>query len=428
MPMVDSAPQKIEWLYTYANADVIIPYTEWAKKILSQECGSSITLYPKVANAGIDPKEFYPTENKKELKESVFGFDADIVGCVMRNQKRKLFHDTMVAFKNYLNILVEKHDVEKYNRTYLYLHTSFPEANGWDLPALLIECGLLDKVYFSYICRACGNCFPSKFKDSITLCPKCKQNAAFFPGVTHGYQTSDLNKVYNLFDILLQNAIAEGFGIPQLEAASCGVPIASVDYNAMSEVVDNLGGFKIPVQRSFRELETNANRVYPDNDYITTIIYDFFNEMSESDKKQLSNKTREACISKYTWDHVYEVWKECCDNICAYGAKKMSWEKDRDFLTNYKDIKVPPGLNPKEFVDYICKNVLCEPNFAKTSLAQCLIRDLYSNLVARNSLLQTFDYKKVTEVLESHLSNKITCGEILDTIDNAQEDFLLCHQ
>lgn len=64
MPMVDSAPQKIEWLYTYANADAIIPYTEWAKRVLDLECGSSIKLYPKTANAGIDPNKFFPMENK----------------------------------------------------------------------------------------------------------------------------------------------------------------------------------------------------------------------------------------------------------------------------------------------------------------------------------------------------------------------------
>lgn len=241
----------------------------------------------------------------------------------MRNQKRKLFHDTMVAFKNYLNILLENNNIEKYNKTCLYLHTSFPEANGWDLPAILIELGLLNKVYFSYICRSCNHCFASKFKDSITVCPKCQNHSALFPGVSYGFKTEELNKVYNTFDIMIQNAIAEGFGIPQLEAAACGVPFASVDYSAMSEISDNLAGFKIPVQRFFRELETNADRAYPDNDFITKLLYAFFNTASESEKNKLSIQTRENCINRYTWDHAYEVWKGCCDEVIQRGAQKI---------------------------------------------------------------------------------------------------------
>lgn len=429
MPMVDSAPQKIDWLYTFANADLVIPYTQWAKKTLSSQCGRSINLYDNPANAGINPKDFYPIENKTDHKKFVLGFDCDIVGCVMRNQKRKLFADTMLAFRKYLDILVSKQDVEKFNKTYLYLHTSFPEANGWDLTALLVEYGLLDKVYFTYICRSCDYCFPSKFKDAIVFCPKCHKKSAFFPNVSHGVKTKDLNSIYNLFDLFLQNAIAEGFGIPQLEAASCGVPFASVDYSAMSEIVDNLQGFKIPVQRSFREMETNAERVYPDNEYVTNLIYKFFNDTTDSEKIELSEKTRKACVDTYTWDKVYSVWKECCDNIYELSSKsKLSWEKDKNLITNHDQIKVPQGLNPREFVSYICKNVLLEPNFINTSTAQCLIRDLSANLVAKGGLLQTFDYKKAIDILESYLNNKITCNEIINSIDETQEDFLLCHQ
>lgn len=429
MPMVDSAPQKIDWLYTFANADVVIPYTKWAKNTLSNQCGRLINLYPKTANAGINPEDFYPVKNKADHKKSILGFDCDIIGCVMRNQKRKLFADTMLAFRKYLDILVEKQDIDKFNRTYLYLHTSFPEANGWDLTALLIEYGLLDKVYFTYICRSCDNYFASKFKDAIVFCPKCHKKTAFFPNVSHGVKTTDLNKVYNLFDLFIQNAIAEGFGIPQLESASCGVPFASVDYSAMSEIVDNLGGFKIPVQRSFREMETNAERVYPDNEYITQLIYRFFIDTTDSEKLQMSENIRKSCLNHYTWDNVYSVWKECCDNITELSSRpKLSWEKDKNLITNHDQIKVPPNLNPREFISYICKNILLEPNFMNTSTAQCLIRDLSSNLVARGGLLQTFDYKKATDILESYLNNKIMCNEIINSIDKTQEDFLLCHQ
>lgn len=428
MPMVDSAPQKNDWLYTFANADLVIPYTKWAYKVLMNECGDNINLYDKPANAGINPEEFYPIENKTLHKISMLGFDADIVGCVMRNQKRKLFADTMISFKNYLIRLIEKGDINKFNKTFLYLHTSFPEANGWDIPALLLEHNLLDKVYFTYLCRSCGHCFPSKFKNAITLCPKCHQNKALLPNVAVGIESKDLNRIYNLFDLFIQNAIAEGFGIPQLESAACGVPFASVDYGAMSEVAENLMGFKIPVMRTFRELETNADRVYPDNNYVTQLMYDFFNTMSNEHKFTLSQNTRNLCVSKYTWDNVYAIWRECCDLVTSNSTNKLSWEKDKYLKTNHANIKVPPGLNPKEFVKYICDNILCEPQFTKTALGKSMIKDLHSNLIAGNSMLQTFDYNKAVQVLEMHLNNKLVCSELLNSPEKLQEDFLLCNQ
>lgn len=435
MPMVDSAPQKLEWLYTFANADIVIPYTEWAKKTLIKECGSRINLYHQPANAGINPDEFYPIENKAEHKKSILGFDADIVGCVMRNQKRKLFADTMHSFRMYLDKLISDNNIEKFNKTYLYLHTTFPEANGWDFPALLMEYDLLDKVYFSYICKSCGHYFPSKFKNSLTVCPKCKTQSAFFPNVSAGITSEDLNKIYNLFDLFIQNAIAEGFGIPQLEAAACGIPFASVDYSAMTEVAENLSGFKIPVQRKFRELETNADRVYPDNDYVAQLMYDFFNTMSDEHKQNLSNKTRNSCINKYTWDNVYKVWKDCCDSLYQpqladsqiITSKKLSWQNNA-LHTNHESMKVPPGLNPKEFIQYICDNILREPRLYNSSLIQMLIKDLSSRFIAKSGLLQTFDHQKAVEVLETHLNNKITCSQILNSIDQNTEDFLICHQ
>ena len=105
MPTVDSAPQRPEWLYTFANADVVVPYTDWARKVLSSSCGSHINLFPKIANAGINPNEFFPLENKIQHKSTFFGPNKNIIGVVMRNQKRKLFADLFEIFRTYLDKL-----------------------------------------------------------------------------------------------------------------------------------------------------------------------------------------------------------------------------------------------------------------------------------------------------------------------------------
>jgi hypothetical protein len=145
MPTTDSAPPKIEWLYTFANADIVVPYTRWAKDVLTAYSKNTINLFPKIANAGINGNEFFPMPNKKEHKIKYFGQDFSVTGLVMRNQKRKLFADMLLAYKKYLELLKSSKQDELYQRSILYFHTSFPEDNGWDIPALLVEFELFSR-------------------------------------------------------------------------------------------------------------------------------------------------------------------------------------------------------------------------------------------------------------------------------------------
>ena len=422
MPATDSAPPKNEWLYTYSNADVVIPYTDWAKSVLSTYGGKNINLFPKIANAGINPDEFYPVDDKTSHKVKFFGKDVSIVGTVMRNQKRKLFPDMMLAYKKYLD-KIQTSNPELYNKSYLYLHTSYPEDAGWDLPSLLLEYGLLDKTYFTYICRQCKDFFPSKFQTPIKECPYCQKGVATISNPSVGVNTEQLNKIYNFFDIFVQYAICEGFGMPQVEAAACGIPIASVDYSAMTEVVEKLDGYKIPVNRVFRELETNADRVYPDNGFTTKLFYDFFVNTSDDTKLEKSKNTREKCISYYTWDNVYAVWEECFNNIDVNS--KQSWLTAPTEHISHKNNKVPKNLTNTEFVEFICHNIINEPDILNTAIVQCLIRDLTNGIIVKEGSIMPIDRNQAIQVLEGYLNNKISC-EKMRTQPSAitKEDFI----
>jgi len=422
MPATDSAPPKVEWLYTYNNADMVVPYTNWAKKVLSEHCGKNIKLFPKIANAGINPDEFYPIENKTQHKINFFGQDISVVGVVMRNQKRKLFPDIMMAYKKYLE-KIKHSNPELYNKSYLYLHTSYPEESGWDLPSLLLEYGILDKTYFSYVCRGCKEFFPSKFQGPIQPCKICNKGSATIAGSSVGIDTKQLNSVYNFFDLFVQYAICEGFGMPQVEAAACGVPIVSVDYSAMTEIVDRLQGYKIPVKRTFRELETNADRVYPDIDYTTEVFYDFFVNASLEFRQKQSQKTRDLCVSYYTWDNVYSVWEECFNSVDINS--KISWDSKHTISTHHKTNIVPKELRNTQFVEYICHNIINNPDLLKTAAIQCLIRDLSNGIVAKNGNITSITKNQAIQVLEGYLNDQVNCDKMrLDPKTINKEDFI----
>lgn len=422
MPATDSAPPKTEWLYTYKNADVVMPYTKWAYKVLSNYCGNNINLFDKPANAGVNPQDFYPIENKQHHKIKYFGKDLSIVGSVMRNQKRKLFPDLMVAYRQYLNKLKDNNP-DLYEKSYLYLHTSYPEDSSWDIPGLLLEYGLLDKTYFTYICRQCKEFFPSKFQGPIQSCKKCSNGTSTISSPSFGINTEQLNEIYNFFDFFVQYAICEGFGIPQIEAASCGVPFASVDYSAMTEIVETLNGTKIPVKRMFRELETNADRAYPDIDATTDILYDFFINQSNESRMDRSRDVRNRCIENYTWDKVYSVWEECFNSIDVNNKK--SWLSPISDETGHKNTKVPKDLSDSDFIKYICTYVLDSPEIIDTAIVQCLIRDLSNGIVASNGSITPINRNQAVKILENYLNNKINCNKMrLDPKTILKEDFI----
>lgn len=63
-----------------------------------------------------------------------------------------------------------------------------------------------------------------------------------------GLSDESLNVLYNAADIYVSPTMAEGFGLCEAEALSCGVPVVVTDYSACPEVVGP-GGSLVPVER-----------------------------------------------------------------------------------------------------------------------------------------------------------------------------------
>ena len=289
MPTVDSSPQKEEWLHMFSKCDGLLAYSEFGKKTIEKETNNRLKVYG-CAYPAINSDIFNMVTNKKEHKRK-FGLDQDsfIVGTVMRNQKRKMFPELMKSFKKFLEIA----NPEISNKSFLYLHTSHPEKHGWNLTSLINEYGLGSKVICTYICRNCKNFFVSHYRDSITTCKYCNRYSALLPGVTSGIEHNDLYNIYNLMDLYVQYAICEGFGMPQLEAASCGVPIASINYSAMEDVIAACDGYPIPPILE-REMETNADRSKSNNEELTKIIL----QHSMLSEKELESKRKNTISEK----------------------------------------------------------------------------------------------------------------------------------
>ena len=216
MPTVDAEPQNEQWLSTYAAADVILTYQDWSGDVLVKETGGNIN-WQGSASPAADPC-FQPLNDRSEIKESLgLGPDINIIGTVMRNQRRKLYPDLFQSFRYYLDVTGDKN-------TILYCHTSYPDR-GWDIPYLIMKYGLSSKIYFTYVCGTCGLSYGCTFQDAKTVCPRCNGTETGLANVKRGVTPEGLAAIMNMFDVYIQYANSEGFGIPMVEAAACGVPV-----------------------------------------------------------------------------------------------------------------------------------------------------------------------------------------------------------
>ena len=196
----------------------------------------------------------------------------------MRNQRRKLYPDLFKSFK----LLLDKvDDPENY---FLYCHTSYPDM-GWDIPELLNEHGLADKVYFTYVCQHERKPYAAKFAGVPSYSPFTKKNTGVFPSVQLGLSYEELAQVMNCFDLYVQYANSEGFGLPQVEAAAVGVPVASVNYSAMETVIEKLEGIKLDPIGYYKELETGCERAVPNNELTANLMMEFLTKPFLKDRK-----------------------------------------------------------------------------------------------------------------------------------------------
>tara|TARA_Y100001963_G_scaffold159549_1_gene263707 strand:+ start:6168 stop:7832 length:1665 start_codon:yes stop_codon:yes gene_type:complete len=409
MPTVDSAPQRPDWIDVFASADGVFTYSDWSGNVLKKESGGAISPVG-TASPGVDIEVFKPVANKSAHKEQsgLLG-DIKIIGTVMRNQKRKLFPDLFQAFRKFLDQCEQQGKTELAKKTFLYLHTSYPDV-GWDIPILLKEFGLGNKVLFTYLCKQTGQCFPSFFQGASMVSPFTKQHTAVFPSVVQGISEQQLRNIMCLFDVYVQYSICEGFGMPQVEAAACGVPVMSVDYSAMEDVVRNLNGQPIKVKRLFRELETGAYRAMPDNDDLAQSLLAFFSS-PEPIRQRKGFKAREAAVNNYTWDHTAKAWENYFDSV-ELRKLQGQWNSSPRFVN--EKAEVPENImNHKDFVEIALQQIL--NGRMKTHQKSEMIRDLNYGARFTGKSWVPFSRENVLKTMKILANNineceKVRCG------------------
>ena len=366
MPTVDAAPQNPQWINTYNSADSVFAYSEFGRDTMMSQCDD--LKFVDIASPAAN-QVFAPVSDKKAHKESMgLSGDSVIIGTVMRNQKRKLYPDLLASFRKILNSTDQ-------DNVYLYCHTYYPDV-GWDLPELIQKYGLASRVIVTYKCRNCGNKCVDFFQNSVQSCQKCKGFTSQVVGINNPIDETELSQIYNLFDVYVQYANSEGFGMPQLEAAHCGLPVISTYYSAMQSVIDNIKGYGVKPLSFYTECETGCNRAVPNNESFVKLIL----EMLEQQKRnpnfliEEGERIRQNAIQHYTWDKAADAWAKRFHEIELKDLSE-TWLSPPKIIE--PKTQFPQGLtNPIEITNFLFQHVLCRPEWIGNHVWRRMLKDL----------------------------------------------------
>lgn len=426
MPTIDSYPQQESWLNTYIDADAIFTYSDWAKNVLALQTNNKIN-YIDTTSPGIDT-DIFLSLNKTDCRQK-WGIPEDIflVGSVMRNQKRKLIPELIKTVRSIIDHLVDiKHPLA--NKIFLYLHTGYPDYAGWNIPNILKEYRMLNRTLLTYVCKACRHVFADVYSGIHRVCPKCKNKSCSMPSVNHGISENDLVALYNTFDFYVQYSICEGFGMPQVEAAACGIPLATVNYSAMEDIVNKLDAQPIRVSTFFKELETQAIRAYPDNEDLKNIIINFIN-LPQPIKSVKAQKIRSLCNQHYNWDNIYSKWETYL--LSLYNQKQ---EKTFDPYDMIKNMQTKPLLDLEvikqsrgsiyDKISHIYTHYL--DNIDQSNSYEML--NMVNKLITKNSIgdhqVSSYDWEDAVQQFNTMINNHNTIINFVKDNTAIEEDFI----
>jgi hypothetical protein len=176
----------------------------------------------------------------------------------------------------------------------------------------------------------------------------------------------------------------------------------------MEDVIEWTKGYPIKIQKMYRELETNAERVFPDNDHLVeTMIHHLM--LSTEEKANKSAEVRQATIERYDWDDCAKVWM---DYIDTYTPKKLQGKWNAPpHLFNIPS-NMPENLSNDQFVEFLYSNVLNEPENTYGYEATKLVRDLNIGAVVDHGVVEPIKRENIFNQYKTRGENKLIIEKI----------------
>lgn len=224
---------------------------------------------------GVDRDVFYPRD-KLEGRKAFYpdGLeDAFVVGVVGRNQPRKRLDLTIESFAYW----VKTYDVP--DNVHLFLHVAPTGDRGCCIGSLVRYYGLSGRVLVST------------------------------PSVDAGMPTDQLSLLYSSFDVYLTTTQGEGWGLPTLEAMSCGVPAIVPNFGALGEWTDE-AAMRVPCCVKGLNAPINSKAYTIGETPLADDVAYCLESMRQEDLRDTASLRGRQLADKYSWDAVGESFVE----------------------------------------------------------------------------------------------------------------------
>ena len=279
---VDSDPCPDIVLERMRFAYRIITYSEFGRKSLSDR-GYYSTMIPH----GVDTQVFKPMDKIETRKQFGIPEDALVFGMVAMNKdnpSRKSFQEVLEAFARF---------VKEHPKAKLFIHSLLEFPKGFPI-AQYARFLKVDK-FLHYL---------EPYDTVLTM------------------DHDAVARLTNSFDVLLCPSNSEGFGLPIIEAQSCGVPVITNDFTSMPELIIP-GKTGLLTKVAFKRYAPQLAYVgHPDiND-----LYDKMEQIVRMDRKKMGEEGRKYMIENYEIEKlVQEKWIPLLEEVQqdVYGGGEV---------------------------------------------------------------------------------------------------------
>lgn len=224
--------------------------------------------------------------------------DTFVALWVARNAPRKRPGDVVWAWKLFLDELEKKHG---HRNALLVMHCDPFDHEGPNLHQVIDLFDVKQNVMFS--------------NDKVNF--------------------TDMTRLYNSCDTILNRSSAEGFGLPILESMMCGTPPIALKTGGLTrQVVDwrdgSENGIALPVE--YQTLNGSQSVPYILDNFVSneTVVAALMkmHEMGREKRKALGKKAMEYAHFEYDLNSLTKTWDESLEN-CIKNWKKSCkrWEK-----------------------------------------------------------------------------------------------------
>ena len=321
----DGEPSIPSWQEQMNQIEYGVAMSRYGQIGLEKDFGKKTTYIPHGVDTGLFKPIMKPNYGLEPAKD-IIG-DAFVVGCVARNQHRKNLPRLIKGFAQF----VKKNNLSS-DQVKLILHMDWNDAIGWKFLDFAEQYG----VGGDYLLP------PLMGMLDAGQAPTEEQMA----------------HLYNCMDVFVLPTAGEGFGIPTLEAMSCGIPICATNYTTSYELIKcedpaNEDVPMFPVGGHFNDAGPNGRDHLEEEDFCERGILLPYKDMwwdtparaapqraicSENaicealqyyydnpNKKLAAGQAgRKHALKEYSWDVVGKRWIEWADKITLElkGSKK----------------------------------------------------------------------------------------------------------